>query len=198
MSDINNFKKKNLCFALVSKNNKKHRCKNKAISKEDSCLYCGIHYKLFKKGTVKNFPIDIDNIHKSRNVFNSNLLSINKLDYSNNIDEIIILQTFFRKLIVCFNIKNRGIAVYNRKLCNNNTDFLSFDPLETINNNDFFSYKDGKHTWGFKIVTFKEILKYNLNNPYNTQSIPLNIKNDFKNLLSKIEKKKKSKFKKLI
>ena len=57
-------------------------------------------------------------------------------------------------------IRLRGISVYCRHLVNNETDFLTFDSIENISNESYYSFKDNDNiVWGFNIITFKELLK---------------------------------------
>jgi hypothetical protein len=66
-----------------------------------------------------------------------------------------------------------GPAKHNRKICVNDTDFLSFDSIEDIPDREFFSYRDTDNfIYGFTLSSFMGLLdKYSLN-PYNRREIP--------------------------
>ena len=114
--------------------------------------------------------------------------------YIEHIDKIVSIQKITRGFLVRNNIKNRGISCYCRHIVNNETDFLTFDNVDSIPNNNFFSYKDDSgFVWGFNIVTFKELINnedIKCTNPYNTQKIDNSVIIRFNNLLSVLEKKK--------
>jgi hypothetical protein len=71
-----------------------------------------------------------------------------------------------------------GPAFLNHKLCTNSTDFVSMDPVEDIEINQFISYKDiDGFIYGFDIVSLHNMIcnakKLNeLRNPYNRNMIP--------------------------
>jgi hypothetical protein len=72
-------------------------------------------------------------------------------------------------------IKLRGLALKNRKICVNDTDFYSLEPLENIHYLDFFSYTDDKKfTYGFEIDSLYTYLKrksIRVLNPYNRDNM---------------------------
>ena len=87
------------------------------------------------------------------------------------------------------NIKIRGISVYNRKLCNNDTDCLSLKSIEDIPNKDFYSYKDSNgHYWGFDLITIKECINNDVGNPYNTLPFSDEVKDNINAIESKMNK----------
>jgi len=88
-----------------------------------------------------------------------------------------------------------GPAIINRHMCNNITDFLSFDDIDKIPYSQFFSYKDNDgFIYGFDIKSFYNLLKNETEprNPYNRELIPNEVKQTFMKLLryGKILKKK--------
>lgn len=113
------------------------------------------------------------------------------------IKKIIKLQSIFRKFLIKNNIFYRGKSCYCRNIVNNATDCLSFDDIFNISVKDYFSYTDSNNfTWGFNILTFKELCKSkNVINPYNMQSIDNKHIQRFNQLLKNIEKKRKIEFK---
>lgn len=79
-----------------------------------------------------------------------------------------------------------GPAVNKRSLCNNVSDFLSFDEIDKIPYSQFFSYKDkDDFIYGFNLKSFYNLLKNDTEpkNPYNRESIPNDIKIQFIKLL---------------
>ena len=67
--------------------------------------------------------------------------------------KILIIQKIFRGHIVRQYLRLVGPAVYNRKLCMNDTDFLTFQKIEDIPLNEFFSYSQDNNIWGFNILS---------------------------------------------
>ena len=97
----------------------------------------------------------------------------NKIVYKKYIKEIKIIQQNFRKYLKNRNISLRGEALNNRKLCNNTDDFLTFEPIENIPNDKFFSYTDNDNfIYGFEIKSFEKLINNKMNNPYNRKPIP--------------------------
>ena len=93
-----------------------------------------------------------------------------------------IIQTIFRGYIVRTFKHLSGPALYNRKMCINNTDFVTMECITDIDWYDFFSYKDADNTiYGFSLQSFvKYISNNNRNvcNPYNRNAIKYNIIKD--------------------
>jgi len=83
----------------------------------------------------------------------------------------------------------RGPGLNDRNKCNNQEDFLTFEPINDIPNSKFFSYKDvDNFIYAFEFNSFKKLIENKMNNPYNRKQIP---KYAIKNLnrLIKIQKK---------
>jgi hypothetical protein len=89
---------------------------------------------------------------------------------------IIKIQKIFRGLLVKKYNSLHGPAAMKRKLCTNNTDFVTLEPIEEINFHQFISYKDEDgFIYGFDITSlFNSLLKGNkdVKNPYNRTLIP--------------------------
>ena len=89
--------------------------------------------------------------------------------------QAIQIQRVIRGIYVRNAIKLRGLALKNRKICVNDTDFYSLEPLENIHYLDFFSYTDDKHfTYGFDIDSLYTYLKRKsrrILNPYNRDNM---------------------------
>ena len=77
----------------------------------------------------------------------------------------------------------RGPAVYNRRLCTNDTDFFTMDELRELPLSQFFSFKDvDGFIYGFDLVSFYNLLYKTdgqIKNPYNRHPISDKIIKDF-------------------
>ena len=112
------------------------------------------------------------------------------LHHFNRLRNVIKLQSFMRQKVVQKIIYMKGIALTNRKLCVNDTDFFSLEPLENIEFNDFFSYTDDQDlTYGFDINSLLVLLQKpgKTKNPYNRNEIPHNIIMNI-TMISKLQK----------
>lgn len=92
-------------------------------------------------------------------------------DYISNIDikNLIKIQSFIRKYQVKKNIYLKGKAFYNRKLCHNDMDPITFETIDEIPDNYFFSYKDNTNglIYGFNILSiYEQVKKFKGFNPY--------------------------------
>ena len=83
------------------------------------------------------------------------------------------IQKIVRKIFVKRSMELVGPAIKNRKLCTNDTDFYTFEPLEEIPYDNFFSYKDEHNfIYGFELSSLVEYIKNkrrgnkHLSNPY--------------------------------
>jgi TATA-box binding protein (TBP) (component of TFIID and TFIIIB) len=80
-----------------------------------------------------------------------------------------------------------GPARKNRKLCVNETDFFTMDPISEISYAQFFSFKDtDEMIYGFDILSLHNLILKSgkiLTNPYNRNIIHQTIKNDIKKLI---------------
>tara|TARA_B110000285_G_scaffold165437_1_gene184787 strand:- start:73 stop:1209 length:1137 start_codon:yes stop_codon:yes gene_type:complete len=107
--------------------------------------------------------------------------------------QAIIRGKFYRK-----QMSWHGPAGFNRKLCNNLTDFNTLELVETIPIHSFFSYKDiDGFIYGFEILSFYYLLEQysnsnnnvlGLKNPYNRNIIDVEIVNQFIKLLKLLKK----------
>lgn len=109
---------------------------------------------------------------------------------------IIKIQKRFRGVLVQKYINLRGPAILNRKLCNNSNDFVTLEPLNEIEFDQFISYKDvDGFIYGFNICSlyntfFKIKTNNSQQNPYNRNNIPEDLFKSIKTIirLSKILK----------
>lgn len=93
--------------------------------------------------------------------------------YFKRLKHIIITQSIVRRYLVKLSFTFRGPALKNRKLCVNDSDFYTLEPISEINHRNFYSYMD-KHgfIYGFdlnSIITLLQQGKYI--NPYNRKTI---------------------------
>lgn len=123
--------------------------------------FCKKHYVLWKKGNLIT-------IHDT--LMNTSIR--NPLQNDCDIDKLtIIIQSVYRGNNIRKNIKDRGISVYCRHLCTNKTDCIDLQLVDSIPSNLYFSFIENDIHWGFSMNTFKNIIKYNLPNPYSTLDI---------------------------
>jgi hypothetical protein len=111
---------------------------------------------------------------------------------------IIKIQKCFRGNMVRKLVSAYGPGLRDRKLCTNETDFVSMDSLNEIPYNQFFSYKDVDGIiYGFELSSIYNLICKNMNinninkeitNPYNRQNIPDFVYDNIKKIirLSKI------------
>ena len=81
------------------------------------------------------------------------IINANNEQYpTGSVEKLVKIQSYMRKCVVQKNIKNRGISVYCRHLCNNSSDCSTFEDIKTIPNHLYFSFKSSSQHWGFHIV----------------------------------------------
>jgi len=88
-------------------------------------------------------------------------------------NKLIKIQKNIRKHFVLRYITSLGPAFKNRKMCVNETDFLSLEPIEDIPFTQFFSYNEDNIIYGYNISSLYEYVfkKDNKLNPYNRKII---------------------------
>lgn len=148
------------------------------------------YYKLNKfYKTKKILKKDLHNFYKEKiaSLFETILLSYIY------IDKIIRVQRKWKGTYTNNKNKLHGPAYKDRELCNNETDFYSFDSIKEIPNKYFFSYKDEDNfIYGFHIESFINLIATNVNveNPYNRIKICKEIKDKARSVWSKLNKRK--------
>ena len=98
---------------------------------------------------------------------------------------IIIQRALIRYIVKVYN-SLRGPAIHNRSLCVNETDFYSMDNIKSIAHEQFYSYKDKDGMiYGFDIKSlYQMFLKgTKINNPYNRNDLPEDVKKDIKKII---------------
>ncbi len=100
------------------------------------------------------------------------------INYFSKIKNIVKIQSIFRMYLVKMIIRMKGLALKDKSICVNDSDFYTLEPLNKINFFDFFSYCDDKNfTYGFDINSLMILFKKPglVKNPYNRNQIPFNI-----------------------
>ena len=102
------------------------------------------------------------------------------INYFKQNKNAILIQTIFRGWICKYIIKLRGAGFKNKKICVNDTDFCTMEPLDEIDNDYFYSFTDNnKFTYGFNICSLIESFRRNNKyNPYNRESFDTKTIND--------------------
>ena len=94
--------------------------------------------------------------------------------------KVVKIQKLFRGFMVRFFLKNRGPAANNRKICVNETDGYTLEPLDEISFKNFFSYRDAKDfVYGFDLCSLITVFKTKgkIINPYTRERLETNILN---------------------
>ena len=106
-----------------------------------------------------------------------------------NVDSIHRIQKHTRRWLISKNCRLRGLAWLNRKLCNNDEDFYSYDSIQDIEPIYFFSYKDSQNNyWGFDIRSLKKLIDMNYSNPYTIEPFPESVKERILMLINHLDK----------
>ena len=102
-----------------------------------------------------------------------------------NTKAAIIVQKYTRRFIILVWYKKKGPAIKDRSLCNNNTDFITLEPVNEISFYHFFSYTDSNNfTYGFDIISLiHNYAQYGkVKNPYNREKLSKRILNKIKSV----------------
>ena len=151
-----------------------------------------------KKTIIKNKIIpkkDIQKYNKEqlldlvKNIFQSYLIGLI------NIEKVIKIQKYYKLWVQNNKKRLQGPGIYNRLLCNNTTDFNTFDNLVDIPEKYFFSFKDDDHfIYGFHIESFIYLINNtrHTKNPYNRRTIPENVKEKARIIWNELIKKEET------
>jgi hypothetical protein len=106
---------------------------------------------------------------------------------------IIKIQKIFRGFIQRKLNKLKGEGLFDRKVCNNNEDFVTFEELSMLPYDQFYSYKDKDNfIYGFDIASMYNLIEKSKNNrnnnniltnPYNRNEFPSKIPKDIKHII---------------
>ena len=87
--------------------------------------------------------------------------------YTSNAESIILVQLHYKEKYKQRNSNLRGEGFIDRKSCNNNEDFFTYETVDEIDDKYFFSYKDDTNIiWFFDIRSLKKLIEMNQGNPY--------------------------------
>lgn len=143
------------------------------------------HFDIIKY-IVIYFNITTSSTQPKKIYYNLFLNFINhNLHYIINIKNIIKIQSLFRLKYTKYINSLKGNILFNRKLSANDTDFYTFEPINNISYNYFFSFIDNNCFYSFDIRSFNLLIsKHKPINPYNRNIIHSNIINKA-NILTK-------------
>ena len=111
------------------------------------------------------------------------------------VDKIVFLQKQVRQYFKDKKIRLHGPAIHNKELCNNPTDFYSFDDLKEIEDKFFFSYKDTDgFIYGFHIESFINLISNDTEptNPYTRIIIDKKVKDRAVKIWQQLTKNKEA------
>jgi hypothetical protein len=112
-----------------------------------------------------------------------------------HIESLVFLQKTVKKYLSYKQMKIYGPALNNRSLCNNQTDFYSFDDIADIESKYFFSYKDKDgFIYGFHVESFINLISNETEpkNPYNRVIINKTTKDKAIKIWADLTKKKET------
>jgi hypothetical protein len=160
--------------------NVEDKAKNKKTNKKENPSIDEIDHYYFSKNKVELLKYKIDELkfiakkYGLRFSGTKPVLSDRIKTYFTRSKSAVIIQSLFRAWIVRKVILLRGPAFKNRKLCVNDTDFVTMEPIDEIVDESFYSYRDAAgFTYGFNISSLVQIMRMNgkLKNPYNRETI---------------------------
>ena len=168
-----NVKKNNTMYDINMKNCiacvKNRQCKNK-IKMDD---FCGTHLK------SKNVKI-LDHF----------VPCYYKKNYSEFSHQIITIQKYIRGYLKMYVLKLRGPGSLNRKLINNETDFVSYEDIKSLPLEMIFTYIDEDlFIFGFDIKSVNILIERNQPNPYTTKKFTSKAIDDVKKLVNLLKYK---------
>jgi hypothetical protein len=82
------------------------------------------------------------------------------------------IQSCIRGYLIRKYLNTHGPALYNRKLCVNDTDFYTLDPIDTLPHYQFYSFEENGYIYGFDMCSLQNLFINNsILNPYTRQPI---------------------------
>ena len=125
-----------------------------------------IKYNDFNKEyfTIKNFKLStLKNACKKHHLKvtgNKSILFERLCTLFSRINASIKIQSLIRMHFSIIFVNKRGPGLLNRKLCNNQTDFITLEPLDEIPFEQFFSFKDNNNfIYGFNMISLMQNMK---------------------------------------
>ena len=103
------------------------------------------------------------------------------------LSKIIYIQRFYKQRSIYLYQELRGEGFLHPNVCNNETDFFTYETHQEIDPKYFFSYKDSKgFIWFFDIRSFIKLIEMNQTNPYTREELPEDIIENATNLFKKL------------
>lgn len=174
---------KNYDLKQIKNNIKKPTCLNKFTSG----IFTYQDYRLSSSRVSKLKINQIKNTCKyyklttigSKNELTNQLIKLfeNFKYYELNLDKIIKIQSLYRGWKIRNIINLQGIYIFNKSLCNNQEEFYTFDEINNIEDNFFFSIKENTYIYGFDIRSLSQMIDNSngiILNPYTNQEININ------------------------
>jgi hypothetical protein len=164
----------------LSNNNNNNNIKTKYFKKSNADNLISINYENHINGDISYFDYSLIQLKAAAKSYSLRISGrkrdiIERLtNYFKQNKNAILIQTIFRGWICRYIIKLRGAGLKNRKICVNDTDFCTMEPLDEIDNDYFYSFTDNNNfTYGFNICSLIESFRRNNKyNPYNRESFP--------------------------
>lgn len=111
--------------------------------------------------------------------------------YEKYVEYITKIQSVFKGYLVRNNMKLKGPGFLNKKLCNNEEDFYTFENKNEIDNKYFFSYRDNDgFIYFYDVRSLNKLLQSSKVNPYNMKKIPEDAINILNKRIKYMENKK--------
>jgi len=111
------------------------------------------------------------------------------VDFFTKTSKAVKIQACFRGFLYKRTYALRGPARSNVRLCVNETDFYTLDPLNEMDPRHFFSYRDEKgFVYGFDIFSLVNLFKreHRIVNPYNRETVSISVLSQIVSLFQKV------------
>lgn len=187
----NNFLENDISANIVETLYKKKLSNKNTTYKENKTKEETISYEEFWKGNInlKNFKIfQLKAFAKSNRLYitGTKPVLIERIQtHFIKISSAIKIQKIFRGSIIRFSFKIRGPAFKNRKLCVNESDGFTLEPLSEIPFERFYSYTDSNNfIYGFDVISLISLYKNKskIINPYTRERVDINLTNNILSL----------------
>ena len=147
-----------------------------------------LKYILNYNFTVKQLK-SIGNHHQIKLRGNKHKMHTEIVVYLTRSIHAIKIQKLLRGYLNRIYISLKGKAFKNKKICNNETDFCTFEDIISLNIDDFYSYEDiSNFVYGFSVKSMISLIsnsdKNKVMNPYNRCIIPIEVLKNFERMVS--------------
>lgn len=182
----NNFLETDISTNIVENISKKTLSHKNTTEKQKKTKEQTISYEEFWKGNInlKNFKIfQLKAFAKSNRLYvtGTKPVLIERIQtHFIQLSSAIKIQKVFRGSIIRFSFKIRGPAFKNRKLCVNESDGFTLEPLSEIPFERFYSYTDSNNfIYGFDVISLISLYKNKskIINPYTRERVDINLTN---------------------